>query len=71
MNPLNGNDSVCHCGGRAEVVIETMPIHLRDSHDEARNRGIYPCNGAERYLACRDCAEFDVAADPEWTEVVS
>ncbi len=52
------------------VVVEMMPEHLRESHRKAGNSGVWPHNGAERYVASLRVAERDVADDPEWTRIV-
>ena len=53
------------------VLVEEMPIWLRASHLAARNRGIYPHNGAERFLMPAAAAEAAMDADDgEWVEVL-
>lgn len=52
------------------VLVERMPLHLRASHDAARNRGVHPHNGSERVLMHRADADALVADDGEWTRVL-
>lgn len=59
------------CDRYAETTVEYMPIHLRDAHEQARNRGTYPANGAERWRVCRECADAIVSVDPDWTSEVT
>lgn len=54
---------------QATMTIETMPEHLRASHETACNRGVYPDNGADRMNVCVDCA--DVMVDGDWTTNIS
>ena len=52
------------------VVVEHMPEWRRGSHEAAGNRGVWPQNGAERFLCGAGCVEF--VTDDDWTtEVVS
>ena len=53
------------------VVVEFMPAHLRGSHTAARNRGVYPANGASRIRVERSCADSMVESDGEWCEAAS
>jgi hypothetical protein len=50
------------CG---QVLIETMPDHLRGSHRAARNWGVWPYNGAERRWVDPDDASAIMRADPD------
>jgi|SRR5690606_18451066 len=52
------------------VVVEYMPMHLRASHEAARNVGTYPHNGAVRVRCERSCAESIVESDPDWAWIV-
>ena len=54
----------------ALVVVEWMPLCLRESHRAAGNAGVYPNNGADRVLMSRADAEALRADDPAWTEIV-
>ena len=49
------------------VLVEGMPTHLRASHKEANNHGVYPVNGSRRFLV-----RLLVAAPllDEWTRIV-
>lgn len=61
-------EACCWEGPLADMVaVEYMPESVRASHEAARNRGVYPHNGAVRVACCRDCA---VEADGEWTEII-
>lgn len=51
-------------------VVEFMPKHLRESHEKAGNRGVYPQNGAVRIAVSEVCAENMMESDPEWTGVI-
>ncbi len=54
------------------VTVETMPEHLRESHRQARNWGVYPHNGAVRERMTRDEAYALVSSDPDgYTHVVT
>lgn len=48
-----------------EVVVETMPDHLRGSHRAAGNFGSYPHNGAERKIMARSDAYLVIENDPD------
>lgn len=50
------------------TLIEYMPAHLRDSHIEAGNRGVYPANGACRVWVAGEVDEEDL--DGEWAGVI-
>lgn len=52
------------------VVVETMPEHLRSSHEAAGNSGSYPHNGAVRIAVLADCADVMAQGDEDWTRVV-
>jgi len=52
------------------VLVEVMPIVLRESHLECGNRGSYPHNGSERYLMAAATAKAAMDADGEWVEVL-
>lgn len=52
------------------VVVEYMPSEWRESHTEARNRGHYPGNGAQRIRVSLACADRTLADDGEWCERV-
>lgn len=61
----------CWSGPESEtVVVEFMPEALRESHTAARNRGVYPHNGAVRVRVERGCAELMIESDGEWCEVI-
>lgn len=49
-------------------LIEIMPEYHRASHRAARNWGVYPANGAERYLVSSD--EFLPDDGGEYNRVV-
>ena len=51
------------------VVIETVPRSIRESHEAAGNRGVYPYNGSERYIVPLAGA-YDLVDDDGWTRVV-
>ena len=55
-------------GAHDLVVLETMPEHLRASHEAARNRGEYPHNGAQRVIM--DRANAKSWDDGDWTVIV-
>jgi hypothetical protein len=73
----------CQCGMLVEtecnalvdiddmVVIEYMPKYFRESHILARNKGIYPHNGAIRAAVSSICAEEIMQDDPEWACIVN
>ncbi len=48
-----------------EVILETMPDHLRASHRAAGNWGGYPHNGAERRTMSREEAETEIEEDAD------
>jgi len=52
------------------VVVETMPRHLRASHEAAGNRGRWPHNGARREVLPLAEAREVVHFDPEWSEIL-
>ena len=52
------------------VLVEVMPIVLRESHLECGNRGIYPHNGSERFLMSAAAARAAMDSDGEWVEVL-
>lgn len=52
------------------VLVETMPAHLRASHQAAGNPGVWPDNGAERVVMARQDAEALVEDDDGWTEIL-
>jgi hypothetical protein len=52
------------------VILEIMPDHLRATHAEAGNAGVYPHNGAVRYLANRVDAESVVESAGDWARIV-
>lgn len=52
------------------VVVETMPEGLRESHNAARNSGVFPFNGAMREVMLREDAAYLVNADPDWSSIV-
>ena len=57
-----------HVGPAADfVVVEWMPPDLRASHADARNRGVYPHNGAIRLTVTPACADAICAEDGDWT----
>lgn len=60
----------CPCRYEGAVTVETMPAWLRASHVAAGNSGVYPHNGASRYVVSRACAAELTEADPDWTSVV-
>ena len=64
-------DGVEHCQWEGPisrlVVVEYMPIHLRSSHEAARNSGSYPHNGAVRVAVNWECA---AALAGEWCSEV-
>jgi hypothetical protein len=39
------------------VIIEIMPDDIRSSHRAARNFGVFPLNGAQRYIVDRTVAD--------------
>jgi hypothetical protein len=47
------------------VLVETMPEHLRASHEAAGNHGVYPHNGAERIVTYGPAVIED-----QWTRIV-
>jgi hypothetical protein len=47
------------------VLVETMPEHLRASHEAAGNHGVWPHNGAERFVTDRASVVED-----QWTRIV-
>jgi hypothetical protein len=52
-------------GNEDLVVLESMPEQHRASHRAARNFGVYPANGAERYVMPRVEAEEVVESDED------
>jgi hypothetical protein len=48
------------------VTVETMPEHLRASHEAAGNSGSYPHNGAVRLTVTRACARIMLDTDGDW-----
>ncbi len=77
MNPAR-----CQCGlalgeacsnwldSSAMVVVEYMPPQHRRSHETARNRGVYPANGALRLAVSPDCARLIIQGDEDWAATV-
>lgn len=63
-----GEATGVRCDGVGVVTVEWMPVSLRAEHVEARNRGIYPHNGALRLFVTQTCAEMLTA---DGAEVVS
>ena len=63
---------MCDWEGPAEelVLVEYMPLSLRDQHREARNSGRYPHNGAERMALLEACAISLVSEDDAWSEIL-
>lgn len=61
------NGSPCGWRGPPQwaATVEHMPEHLRASHQAARNRGVYPHNGAVRLHVSKECAEH--ICDDDWT----
>lgn len=57
-----GEATGVRCDGVGAVTVEWMPVWLRAEHVEARNRGVYPHNGALRLFVTQTCAEM-LAAD--------
>lgn len=55
---------------RHYVLVETMPVALRASHEAAGGAGVYPHNGAERVLMHRDDAEALVESDGGWSRII-
>jgi hypothetical protein len=51
------------------VVVETMPEHLRASHEAAGNAGHYPHNGAVREVMPAVDADSLIASGDEWATV--
>lgn len=59
-------------GDESETVeIEWMPEQHRASHVAAGNRGVYPRNGARRLRVHKDCADYLIQHDGEWTSLVA
>lgn len=59
-------------GPRSEtVVVEYMPEHLRASHEAARNRGVYPHNGALRLRVEQSCADAIIEDSGDWARIVA
>ena len=52
------------------VLVEWMPRDLRQSHEQARNSGTYPANGARHLRMARTCAADVVASDPDWASIL-
>jgi len=52
------------------TVLESMPEHLRDSHEAAGGTGRYPHNGAIRVAVSRSCAD-SIIDDDEWAVEVN
>jgi hypothetical protein len=77
------DDVHCECGqwsgercswtgpASATTIVEFVPEHLRSSHIAARNRGIYPHNGAIRLRVERSCADRMAEHDNTWVTVLS
>jgi hypothetical protein len=58
-------------GPKSETVrVEYMPEHLRAQHEEARNSGVYPHNGAHRIRVERACAEGLLETEEGWASIV-
>ena len=53
------------------VLVEWMPRELRDSHTAARNRGVWPANGALRLRMEQTCADLIVETEGDWAEIVA
>ena len=63
-------DACAWCGSAADLMtVETMPEHLRASHEAAGNRGTYPHNGAVRLRVSPECAALLVESDGGWTSI--
>ena len=55
---------------RHYVLVETMPVSLRASHEAAGSAGVYPHNGARRVLMHRADAEELCEADGGWSRII-
>ncbi len=51
------------------LVVEVMPEWLKASHKAARNWGVYPHNGAQRYQCDEMTAEY-LTEDDEYNHIV-
>lgn len=59
------------CVAVAEVEIDVMPEHLRESHRAAGNSGEWSANGSLRLRVSRACAEMLTETEgPEWAQVL-
>lgn len=55
------------CVAVAEVELDVMPKHLRESHGAAGNAGEWPANGAMRLRVSAPCAESLIESEgSEW-----
>lgn len=52
------------------VIVEYMPVYLRDSHKAAGGAGAYPYDGSVRIRCERSCAESIVEHDADWAWIV-
>lgn len=52
------------------MLVERMPEYLRASHTAAGNSGVYPGNGADRFLMDEDLALDLEDGDKEWTAIL-
>lgn len=52
------------------VLVEFMPEFLRESHEAARNRGVWPHNGAVQIRVEKSCAKHMIKHDGEWCQIV-
>ena len=52
------------------VLVEWMPAYLRESHEAAGNRGVYPHNGATRLRVQDSCAEWILESEGDWAHVI-
>jgi len=57
-------------GLRHYVLVETMPVSLRASHEAAGGAGVWPHDGSERVLMHRDDAEVLVETDGGWSRII-
>ncbi len=55
---------------RDHVLVETIPVSDRGSHEAAGNAGVYPSNGARRVIMHRDDAEALVESDGGWSRII-
>lgn len=54
----------------AMVVVEYMLKQHRESHEAARNCGVYPYNGALRLAVSPECARLLIEGDADWAATV-